>query len=751
MKFQIVLGLLSFLWGGIAFGIAQTGTIEGDIRYNGNPEPFVSVYIDGTSLGTSTNTDGRYSLNNVPYGNITLIVSSLGYKSLKKTVQVNKAVTVLNFELEENSQALDEVVVAVPGGKLQRDLVVKVEKQALSELYNASSITLAESISNIAGVAQNSTGTSIGKPVIRGLTSNRVVTYAQGTRIENQQWGAEHGLGVSNNGVQSVEVIKGPASLLYGSDAIGGVLYFVDEAFVEDGTQGFAESGFFTNARNSQNKVGVKTALGKFRFNTFLGYNSAGDFSVSDDDQTAEQRAIGQRVFNTRANEKNAKISLGFREGNYSSKLTYTYLNNFFGIPSDTPFTDDFTREFILPFQDVTQHNLAFENDFKFQGANFNLILGYAVNDRQEFNEVETAPDLHLNLGVFSYNIRVSELIKSPKFDLSVGAQGLFQDNENRGTVFLIPDGGSSENGVYGLFNYKPSSQWTFQSGLRFDSKTIRAESVVIDGVTNFADFNESYNSLNYSVGAKYDLNAFTFRFNVASGYRAPNTSELLSNGEHGGVGRIEVGDQNLVSEAATQLDFALNYAKGGLNITINPFYNTINDYIFITPTGETGEDDLPIFAYLQEDAKLYGGEFAINYVPAGLKELSVQSTAAVTYGDDSNGNPLPLITPVNFNSRVQYDVNLGRRFKLNTLFLQMQNYLDQNRVSEFELPNEAYTLINLGIQASYNKNIRFGFTVKNIFDTSYVDHLSRLKTIFEDAPVPNPGRDFTFNLRYNF
>jgi len=146
----------------------------------------------------------------------------------------------------------------------------------------------------------------------------------------------------------------------------------------------------------------------------------------------------------------------------------------------------------------------------------------------------------------------------------------------------------------------------------------------------------------------------------------------LLSNGEHGGVGRIEVGDPNLTSEAATQLDFAINYEKAGFKLIINPFYNAINNYIFITPTGETGEGNLPIFAYLQEDATLYGGEISINYQPTKLPQLSFQSSAALTFGSDGNNNPLPLIPPVNFNSRISYDFDLGGDLKFQNGYVQM-------------------------------------------------------------------------------
>ncbi|AXT18482.1 TonB-dependent receptor [Flavobacteriaceae bacterium AU392] len=728
----------------------QTGSIKGTVTLDNKPVLGANIYLkSNTSIGVTTNFDGTYALETLPVGEQTIAFAYIGADVIYKKIIIKTGeIIALDTNLISNI-SLQEVVVSVPGSKLQKDLVVNVEKQQLADINSSTSNTLAESITNLNGVSQNSTGNSIGKPVIRGLTSNRVVTYAQGTRIENQQWGGEHGLGVSSTGVKSVEVIKGPASLLYGSDAIGGVLYFVEEDFTEKPVEGIVETGFFSNTSTSQNRAGVKTKTGGFRFNFYGGFTSAGDYTLPDDVQLD-----GDRVFNTRFDEKSIKASIGLKKEKITSKLTYSFLNNFFGIPDNpenTPFTNDNSRSFLLPFQDVTQHNLALENSFKLGKAKVNVILGYAENDRQEFNEVDTEPDLHLNLDVYSYNVRVSDLLKtSSKFDLTFGAQGLFQNNENRGTVFLIPDGTSNENGVFGLFNFKATENLKFQSGLRFDSKTITAESVEIDGVTNFADFDETYNTLNYSLGAKYDVNDFSFRFNIASGFRAPNVSELLSNGEHGGIGRIEVGDQNLTSESATQFDFAINYQNNGLKIIVNPFLNIINDYIFITPTGERGERNLPIFAYLQDDATLYGGEFNLNYQPYQLSKLSFQTGIALTFGEDSNNNPLPLIPPVNFNSRLSYDFNIGKSLKLNSGYIQVLNSLEQNRVTQEELPNDAYTLVNLGFSATYN-SFQFNFTVKNLFDTVYTDHLSLLKTFIDGFVIPNPGRDIVMNLKYNF
>lgn len=747
------------------FIFSQTGALSGTVTLDGEKALGATVKVVNTNKGTITDSRGDFVLLKLPTGKHLVQFSYVGATVIYKTVEIKPNMTESIMVNLVSNTTLNEVIVSVPGSKLQKDLVVNVDKKNLSDINKASSSTLAESISNINGVSQNSTGSSIGKPVIRGLTSNRVVTYSQGTRVENQQWGAEHGLGISSTGIKSVEVIKGPASLLYGSDAIGGVLYFVDEDFTKKQVEGVVETGYFTNARTIQSRAGVKLGLGNFKINAFAGYTLAGDYELSND-----SNFDGDRVFNTRFSERSAKLALGYEKNNVSSKLTYSFLNNFFGIPvpfdGNPIFTDRFDtdvifpifegqeRNFVLPFQDVTQQILTSETNIKLANknqTNLSLTIGYATNDRQELGETRTDPDLYLFLESFNYNLKISDLIKTSKLNVTVGAQGLFQDTENRRRItLLIPDNTGVENGVYGLVNYKVNTNLRFQSGLRFDSKRVEAEGEIIDENTSFADFDDTYNTLNYSVGVKYDWSDFTFRLNVASGYRAPNVSELLSNGEHGGTGRIEIGDPDLESESATQFDFSVNYKAGDLNITANPFLNIISDYIFIAPTGERGVGNLPVFAYLQENATLFGGEFNLNYTPNYFPKLTLQTGAALTYGNDDDGDPLPFIPPVNFNSRVTYNLNIGKQLQLNTIYIQQQNFLEQNRIAAEELANDDYHLFDLGFSISYKK-LSFNVIAKNIFDQEYTDHLSRLKTTFDNLVVPNPGRDIVFNLKYNF
>ena len=221
-------------------GFAQN-TISGEVNNAENKAPLdqVSIYIPKLEKGTATNENGFYELNDLPIGSFILVVSSIGFETFSKTININIGLNTLDVILTPSAIEMEEVIVSTPFHKLQSENVMKVERANMKELKTVGAVTLSDGITKIAGVESVSTGVGIGKPVIRGLSANRVLVYSQGVRMENQQFGDEHGLGINGSGLESVEVIKGPASLLYGSDAMGGVLYFNPEKFaVANDTEG---------------------------------------------------------------------------------------------------------------------------------------------------------------------------------------------------------------------------------------------------------------------------------------------------------------------------------------------------------------------------------------------------------------------------------------------------------------------------------------------------------------------------------
>src|SRR5690606_21587404 len=245
------------------------------------PVPAI-VYIPQLEKGTVADFDGNYKLNNIPDGSYNVVFSSLGYATISIKINFSNSKNATeNLQLEESVVEMEEVIVSTPFHKLQSDNVMKVERVSTKNLNSSGAITLADGIKNIAGVDLITTGTGIGKPVIRGLSSNRVLTYTQGVRLENQQFGDEHGLGINEAGIESVEVIKGPASLLYGSDALGGVLYLNPERFAISGeTHADLSSTYFSNSYGSSTNLGLKTSGEKLKFLARGTYSEFSDYKT---------------------------------------------------------------------------------------------------------------------------------------------------------------------------------------------------------------------------------------------------------------------------------------------------------------------------------------------------------------------------------------------------------------------------------------------------------------------------------------
>ncbi|MBL4577414.1 MAG: TonB-dependent receptor, partial [Flavobacteriales bacterium] len=647
--------------------VAQTFTGHVKDALSREPVPFCTIYFVEMETGTTADGDGRFTIEHYPTERIHIQISSVGYKTYSQELDLGVE-SEMEFYLEESHVDLEEVVVSTSAGKLGSENVVSIDRKKLAMLQETGSSSLAEAIAEIPGVELNSTGTGIGKPVIRGLTGNRIVTYSQGIRVENQQWGSEHGLGVGDVGIESVEVIKGPASLLYGSDALGGVLYFVNERYAEHNTvQGYIRSKVLSNTLGNSNSVALKLHKGRMKLNLFGTYASHADY----------QQANGERVFNTRFDERNFKAALGYDLTNWISNLRYSYLENDFGIAEDTLFSTT-DRSPVMPYQTIGNHSLSWENTLFANASKISLIGGYSGNRRMEFEDFSSKAALDMNLQTYSYNAKWYSPTFKDRMEVIAGAQGMFQTNHNRGLDVLVPDGSTTDIGVFSVINYSLDAL-SFQAGLRGDQRAIATDETISTGDTIGA-FSASFNSVNYSAGAVFKGKHTAFRVNVSSGFRAPNTSELLSNGVHEGTNRYEVGNNGLQSEKATQFDFSIDYGGEHLNIQVNPFFNAIQNYIYLSPM-DTIIEGAPAFQYLQTSAFLYGGEAGIHYHPHSIHWLHFENTLSTVMAEDKAGTPLPLIPSSKLSSTIKLAFSREKNLRVKELYVQHIYKFRQDRV----------------------------------------------------------------------
>ena len=702
-------------------------------------QPLKGVTITAPEIhkGTTTDENGKYTLNNLPNGNLKLSFSFIGFAIQNKTIFLEQKETTLDISLEEKAFQMDEVIVSTAFNKLQSQNVMKVEHASMKSLQQKGTATLIEGLATIPGVSQVSTGTSIGKPVIRGLSGNRVLVYSQGVRIENQQFGDEHGLGLNDAGVESVEVIKGPASLLYGSDALGGVLYFNPEKFADAHTfkANFSQK-LFSNTLGSNTSLGLKTSTDNWKFSARGSYNTHSDYTIPDDD----------RITNTRYNESDFKTGIGFSNAKFSSVFRYNFNKLGLGIPENGVAEQTTSKKTDYPKQGVFNHLLSWNTIFYLKKSKLDIDLGYIDNDRSEFEDSNVAV-LHMKLRTFNYDAKF-HLPKFGKVESILGVQGMHQTNTNSGEEYLIPDATTNDFGVFGTFNYEWKSN-VIQAGLRYDNRKINTSAFGIPGEEgSFDAINKSYDSFNAALGykTKWQEN-LTFRLNLASGFRAPNLAELTSNGVHEGTNRYEIGNASLKTEQNIQTDVNLEYNTDHFEFFVNGFYNHINHYIYAAPAG-TVLDGNEVFDYIQNNAMLFGGEIGFHIHPHPLDWLHLESSFENVTGKKENGDYLPLIPANNWNNTIRTEFNIKKWLTDGFATLNVTHTFNQDQVSGFETKSNDYTLVNLG----FGGKVHIGKTAfdinlngNNLFNKTYIAHLSRLKT----DGIPNIGRTIVFGLNF--
>ncbi|TDU39974.1 iron complex outermembrane receptor protein [Gelidibacter sediminis] len=728
-------------------------TLQGSVVDKNTNEPliFANIYAPLLEKGVTTNDKGHFLLSNIPNGTYKIIVSIIGYETFSQSITFPYSESLI-IQLMPSAIEMEEIIISTPFHKLQSENVMKVERETMATLKAKGAITLSDGITTIAGVESVTTGLSIGKPVIRGLSSNRVLVYAQGVRLENQQFGDEHGLGLSDSGIESIEVIKGPASLLYGSDALGGVLYLNPERFAQaNSDQADASYNYFSNTKGFNTNAGYKASGDQFKF-LFRG-----SIAEHADYNTADYRAT-----NTRFREQDLKVGLGYQISKFKSELRYNLNNSKLGIPeaigeqttSKTP---------LLPFQEVTNHILSSKSTIFFNSSSLDINIGLLYNDRKEFEshhhdeeedeaheghdehedeheeenseESHVEPALYMKLKTLNYDVKYN-LPTLGKFETIIGIQGMSQSNTNYGEEQLIPDAITNDFGVLAT-SHIHFDKSDIQLGARYDRRHID----VISGI------NKNYSSFNGAIGLKTNLaKNITTRLNLASGYRAPNLAELTSNGTHEGTNRYEIGDDNLKNEQNYQVDLALEYKNQHIELFVNSFFNKINNYIFLSPNGELIQNT-PVYNYLQSDAKLYGGEVGLHFHPHPLDWLHYESSFEVVTGKQNNDNYLPLIPANSLTNtiRIEFDTKAIKKFYG---FVKLKSTFKQNKISIFESPSEGYNLLSAGfggIIKLLNNDLSIKISGSNLTNKRYVNHLSRLKS----DGIFNMGRNVNLGLTY--
>ena len=656
---------------------------------------------------------------------------------------LNGSTIQLNIRLQPSIIETEEVVVTGGYNTTQHENAVKIDVLKLKPSEIKSTPNFMEVLTKIPGVDMISKGSGVAKPVIRGLSMNDILVLNNGVRFENYQYSSHHPLGIDEFGIDDVEVIKGPASLLYGSDAIGGVLNFIKEKPAPEGSiMGDYNMQLFSNTVGMTNNLGIKGASKKVFGGVRFGQKTNADFL----------QGGGTYVPNSRFNEYSLKTNAGFTGKTGIFKLFYDYNQQKLGLVEDEAIQTITSRgrKCEILYQQLNTHLLSSQNKLYLGKMKLDLNAAYQNTELIHFGDVDVY-EIQMKLATLTYETKLY-LPSDENSEYIVGLQGMNQANTNvnERKTKLLPNATINNYSAFALLQHTFFKKLKLQTGIRYDNKAIISKAISVADSSNYrAALDKNYGSFSGSFGTTYNVSEqLLFRANIASAYRTPNLAELTSNGQH--ETRYEVGDNNLVPENSYEFDVSSHYHKDNFTFDIAGFYNNINHYIFISPIGVNTTTGIHIYKYMQRNSTLLGGEAGIHFHPKNINWLHLETTYSFVKGIQDNGEYLPFVPANKLNFEVRAEKE--KLSFLNNAFVSVNSNtaFNQNRVAPDETTTAGFTLLDLSIGGNIkmqNQLISISISANNIFDRKYIDHLSTLK----EVNMYNPGRNITFNLRVPF
>ncbi|HEY7471368.1 MAG TPA: TonB-dependent receptor [Gemmatimonadota bacterium] len=714
----------------------------------GQPVKDVDVLLLEIRRATVTDSDGIYTFTRLPRGTYTVTFSILGYAPVIRRMTVGAGDNTLNVALASSPVEVPGIQVTASASATSA-LESPQPTTVLSDedLDAAQAPSLGETLDHVPGVHNLSTGIGIGKPVIRGLTSNRVLVLENGQRLETQQWGDEHGPDVETINAERIEVIRGPASVLYGSDALGGVVNIippdVPDALGRDAfIQGSFTGGYASNNQQPEGDLSIEGASGG------LGFRVSGTGRSSENLETPDYE-----LWNSGNRAVGGGAALGYRGAWGSLNGRYVYRDERIELTDEDPAE--------TPFQRIGDHRAEFELIAPFGESRLEATVGFERNRRREFEE-SGATDVALGLLSRTYTgeIHLHHPILGPFFGL-LGLSGMHTSFEKFGEETLIPENTSNAVGVY-AFEQAEAGRWSFSMGGRYDFRHLDVEDDEELGLTAQT---KSWNSLTGNIGVLYRVSEpMALVLNVGRGFRAPSAFELYSNGVHEGTIAFERGNPDLDTEKSLNIDLAARVFAHRMIGELGGFVNRVQDFIFTLPTGDVDpESGFEIFDVVQGDAVLSGIESSLELHPTDV--LHLEAAVDYVYGENtSSDEPLPNVPPLRATYKLRYEGKSGDVFENPNLWIGGESNARQARLNPADAEfftgafdgegymSEAYTLINAGggfeISLGPRRSVHVDMQIRNLFDESYAPFLSRIKT---NAMNPGQGRNLILRLTTEF
>lgn len=817
MKLKQLKCLLLFVinfWAISVSAAVITGTITDAVTKQTLPGAVIS--IPDLKLSVPSDNEGNYIIKGAPAkGSYLIQVTFIGYKTETRMLNLSKTL-VANFALSSSSIETDEVVITGQSRatEIKRSPIplAAVNKTFLDERSGAGNVI--DAIANLPGVNAVTTGPNISKPFIHGLGYNRVITLMDGIRQEGQQWGDEHGVEVDQNSVDRVEVIKGPASLSYGSDAIGGVVNLISPPPVTENTiKGDIQGTYGTNNGLLNNSLRIQGNQGGLLWGGVFSAKEAKDYQNQHDG----------RVYNTAFKERDARVMLGVNK-----PWGYSYFNaSLFDDQQEIPdgsrdsltrkFTkqiteDDAFRPIVSPaelnsyaisglHQHVQLYRIYNNSNFTLGSGNLLVNLGYQFSHRREFTHPEDVdlPGLNLHLTTYTYDVKYNHTI-GDGYETTTGFNGMYQLNTiGQATDFPIPAYHQFDIGPF-LVVKKSYGKLDMMAGGRYDTRTFNGQAAYIDTtnasgypqlytgsnpaanstlVTQFNALHKTFSGFSGSLGGTYNASdSFLLKANISRGFRAPSIAELSANGPDPGSQIYHVGNSTFKPEFSVQEDVGVFLTLPTVSASVELFNNDLQNYIFqeqllnadgspsrVNPDGTANNNGLyERFTYVQSKARIQGGEFNVDIHP--LPWLHFENSMSLTYGQNlGNGGTvpdslkyLPFIPPLHTHSELKGNFSKGfGGFKNVYGFVGLDHYSAQDRFFAAygtETYTAGYNLLSAGIGADVTNSA--GRSIVKVFiegtNLTNINYQSNMSRLkyFDNQNIPAGVQPGIFNMGRN-
>ena len=722
--------------------LAAADTIRGSVRDSaGGPVASATIVVAEIGRSTIADSNGAFALGDISPGRYTLVTRRVGYGTVATPLVVPASAPVV-IELRVSALRLAPVTVTAARAPSEvKNSPLPVSELGAEKLRRDESVSIAHALDGLAGVREITTGQQIGTPVIRGLWGPRVLVLDGGLRLEDYSWSTEDGPSVDTRLAERVEVIRGPASVLYGSNAIGGVVNVITPTVPDAiGRAAYVHAGgeLYGATNNSEfgGVVRLEGASGGFGWlATGIGRKAENFHTATGNDSTP----TGE-IYDTGYNSLNGELAVGLRGESSSGTLEYRHFGGDFGLVDGPPVPEDNTSG---PLRRTNDNRVQATGNFLLGGSRLEAKAQWQSHSLKELEGLSRTgaeqPPIDLLLSTTTADV-LWHHARGDWLTGTLGVSGMYQTNETMGVEPIVPGATTTNTAVF-AFEQATRGKWTALVGLRGDVGKLDAQAnteLALPAQTRNAS------AVTGDIGGVYrPMPALAFGLNFGRAFRAPTLIELFANGPFPAEGQYWIGLNSAVPEVSLNLDASVRWETPTLRAELAVYRNQVDNYLFLSPADTLSTvDQLAVYTFTQiQHATLTGLDFSAEW--AAMPVLTLRGRFDMVQGtNNANDEPIYLMPPPRGDLEVELHTAGAKKAYVS---VGAHVFATQTRLNPLDVPTSGYTLWEMGAGLSRvlgGRMMSFDVRVTNLFDAAYTDFLSRYKVF-----AYGPGRNVIFRL----